>query len=163
LEHSPIKVPGKFLVPDSKGNGGTIVDSGATFTFIERSIFEEVAQVEKKMANYSRVGSVGILGTCFNVSAEKSAVSYPELSFQFEGGAKMVLPWKNYFLLDNNLGVACLSIVKGTVATVGLNGGPTIRLGNNQLRTYCMEYDLENERLGFEKKKVANKTDISFH
>ena len=80
------------------------------------------------MANYSRASSVGILGICFNVSGEKSLV-YPELSFQFEGGAKMVLPLKNYFLLDSNLGVACFSSVEGNEASVGLNGGPMISIG----------------------------------
>jgi hypothetical protein len=151
LGDKPIKVPGKFLLLDSEGNGGTIVDSGAAFTFMESSIFEEVAQeLEKQMANYSRASSVGIVGICFNVSGEKSVV-YPELSFQFEGDAKMVLPLKNYFLLDNNLGVACFSFVEGNEASVGLYGGPKIRLGKNQLRTYYMVYDSKNERLGFQK------------
>ncbi len=55
-----------FLFPFcfySDGNGGTILDSGSTFTFMEWRVFESLAQeFEKQMGNISRAGRVfGVL------------------------------------------------------------------------------------------------------
>ncbi|KAJ6382436.1 hypothetical protein OIU77_030978 [Salix suchowensis] len=95
-----VKLPYKFLVPGSDGNGGTIVDSGTTFTFMEKPVYELVAQeFEKQMTHYTVATEVQNhtgLRPCFNISGEKS-VSAPELIFQFKGGAKMALPTANYF------------------------------------------------------------------
>ncbi|KAJ7976201.1 aspartic proteinase nepenthesin-2 [Quillaja saponaria] len=148
-----VKIPYQFLVPGSDGNGGTIVDSGSTFTFIERPIFELVAQeFEKQMANYTRAKAVEAqsgLRPCFDISAEKS-VNFPEFTFQFKGGAKMVLPLLNYFSLIGKSGVVCLTIVSDNVGGPGVAGGPAIILGNYQQQNFYIEYDLENERFGFQ-------------
>ncbi|XVF55832.1 hypothetical protein PTKIN_Ptkin06aG0068200 [Pterospermum kingtungense] len=54
-----VKVPYKFLVPGSEGNGGTIVDSGSNFTYMERPVFELVSEeFQKQMGNYSRAREV---------------------------------------------------------------------------------------------------------
>uniref|UniRef100_A0A3Q7JPG8 Peptidase A1 domain-containing protein n=1 Tax=Solanum lycopersicum TaxID=4081 RepID=A0A3Q7JPG8_SOLLC len=37
-----VKVPYRYLAPNSLGNGGTIVDSGTTFTFLNHDIFVSV-------------------------------------------------------------------------------------------------------------------------
>ncbi|KAA8516799.1 hypothetical protein F0562_017091 [Nyssa sinensis] len=95
-----VNIPFSFLVPGSDGNGGTIVDSGTTFTFMERKLFESVArEFEKQMANYTRATVVenrSGLQPCFDISSEKS-VLFPELVFHFKGGGKMALPLADYF------------------------------------------------------------------
>ncbi|KAF5750572.1 aspartic proteinase nepenthesin-1-like [Tripterygium wilfordii] len=149
-----VKIPYNFLVPGSDGNGGTIVDSGSTFTFMERPVYEDVAQeFEKQMANYTRsieVEKLTGLRPCFNISSGKS-VYVPKLVFQFKGGAKMEMPLANYFsLLD--LDVACLTIVSGdSVVGAAVQSGPAIILGNYQQQNFYIEYDLKNERFGFQK------------
>ncbi|KAB5519659.1 hypothetical protein DKX38_023978 [Salix brachista] len=146
-----VKVPYKFLVPGSDGNGGTIVDSGTTFTFMEKPVYELVAkEFEKQMAHYTvatEIQNLTGLRPCFNISGEKS-VSVPDLIFQFKGGAKMALPLSNYFsFLDS--GVICLTIVSDSVFGPGIAAGPAIILGNYQQRNFYVEFDLENEKFGF--------------
>ncbi|KAK8477306.1 hypothetical protein V6N13_059676 [Hibiscus sabdariffa] len=153
-----VKVPYSFLVPGSDGNGGTIVDSGSTFTFMERPVFELVSkEFEKQMGNYSRareVENMSGLGPCFNISGYKS-VEAPELTFQFKGGAKMVLPLTNYFSLVGDDNVVCLTVITDNVVAQGSQGGPAIILGSFQQQNYYIEFDLANDRFGFAKKLCA--------
>ncbi|EOY08435.1 hypothetical protein QUC31_010858 [Theobroma cacao] len=152
-----VKVPYKYLVPGPDGNGGTIVDSGSTFTFMERAVFELVSkEFEKQMGNYSRAHEVenkSGLAPCVNISGHKS-ISFPELIFQFKGGAKMALPLANYFsFLDVN--VVCLMVVTDNIIGQGVSGGPAIILGNFQQQNYYIEYDLANESFGFAKQSCV--------
>ncbi|KAI4348902.1 hypothetical protein L6164_009567 [Bauhinia variegata] len=149
-----VKIPYKFLVPDSDGNGGFIVDSGSTSTFMEKPIFDLVAQeFEKQMANYTRAKDVEAqsgLRPCYDIPAKKSeSLSFPELTFQFKGGAKMQLPSTNYIALVGKDAVVCLTIVTDNVVAPATNGGPAIILGSFQQQNFYVEYDLENERFGF--------------
>ncbi|XP_051131258.1 probable aspartyl protease At4g16563 [Andrographis paniculata] len=146
-----VKVPYKHLVPDSAGNGGTIVDSGTTFTFMEKHVFQLVAQEFEKQVerNYSR--SINLekqsgLEPCFNVSGEK-LISLPQLIFHFKGGAKMILPLADYFsFLDDS--VICMTVITNSDSSVA-GAGPAIILGNYQQQNFYIEYDLQNQRLGF--------------
>ncbi|XP_030548623.1 probable aspartyl protease At4g16563 [Rhodamnia argentea] len=152
-----VKVPHRYLVPGADGNGGAIVDSGSTFTFMERPVLDAVAEeLERQMANYSRAKGVEArtgLRPCFNVSGRGDAVRVPELSLQFKGGARMALPLENYLVLvGEGSGVACVAIVTDD-APIGpeVSGGPAVILGSFQQQNFFVEYDLENERLGFRK------------
>ncbi|KAK7278720.1 hypothetical protein RJT34_23756 [Clitoria ternatea] len=141
-----VRVSNNVLEPDFNGNGGFIVDSGSTFTFMERTIFDAVAQEFEKQVNYTREREVekrSGLSLCFNVFGEGTA-SFPELSFKFRGGAKMRLPVANYFSLVGKSDVACLTIVTDDVA-----GGPAVIFGNYQQQNFYLEYDLGNQRFGF--------------
>ncbi|KAJ9181313.1 hypothetical protein P3X46_009453 [Hevea brasiliensis] len=154
-----VKVPYNLSVPQSDGNGGTIVDSGSTFTFMEGPVFELVAKaLEKQMANYTVATDVQKqtgLRPCFNISDEKS-VNVPKFIFQFKGGAKMQLPLANYFAFVD-MGVVCLTIVSDNAAALGgrSGGGPAIILGNFQQQNFYMEYDLDNERFGFKQQSCV--------
>ncbi|KAA8518472.1 hypothetical protein F0562_015946 [Nyssa sinensis] len=148
-----IKIPYSFLVPGSDGNGGTIVDSGTTFTFMERAAYELVAaEFEKQMKNYSRATDVekqSGFRPCFRLSAGKS-VLFPELVFHFKGGGKMELPLADYFSFVAD-GVVCMTIVTDNEIGPGTPVGPSIILGNYQQQNFYLEYDLKNKRLGFRK------------
>ncbi|RDX87301.1 Aspartic proteinase nepenthesin-2, partial [Mucuna pruriens] len=146
-----VRVPKRLLEPDVNGDGGSIVDSGSTFTFMERPIFDLVAQEFERQVNYTRAREVEArsgLSPCFAVPGSGTA-SFPELRFEFRGGAKMRLPLTNYFSLVGESDVACLTIVSDDVAGSGLAGGPAVILGNYQQQNFYVEYDLENERFGF--------------
>ncbi|GFP96030.1 aspartic proteinase nepenthesin-2 [Phtheirospermum japonicum] len=143
------------LRKDSAGNGGTMVDSGTTFTFMENPVFEMVArEFEKQVGNnYSRATEVenkSGLRRCYRALNEvENSLILPQLSFHFKGGAKLALPLGNYFSFWED------SVVCMTVNTDNGGGrvgpGPAIILGNYQQQDIYMEYDLENERLGFRK------------
>lgn len=146
-----MKIPRKFLEPAPDGNGGTIVDSGITFTYLDNEVFELLTQeFEKQMENFCRVKDVEIesgLRPCYNISGEK-AVVVPELFFQFKGGAKMAFPLADYFSIVDETRVVCMTMVSNDV---GATNGPSIIIGNYQQQNFYMEYDLERKRLGFRK------------
>lgn len=148
-----VRVPYDLLVPGSDGHGGTIVDSGTTFTFMDGKVYEAVArEFERQLAHHSRDGDVenhSGFRPCYNVSSGM-VLSFPELVFHFKGGAKMELPVADYFSLVGEGSMAvCMTIVTDTGG--GIEGGPSIILGNYQQQDFYLEYDLENERLGFRK------------
>ncbi|XVE59632.1 hypothetical protein DITRI_Ditri05aG0061600 [Diplodiscus trichospermus] len=150
-----VKVPYKYLSPGNDGDGGTIVDSGSTFTFMAREIFEPVAgEFVKQVKNYSRARDVEVLTglrPCFHVKVGEKPVEFPELKLHLKGGAEMALPMGNYFMLVGD-GAACFTVVTdsgvgGGEGEVG-HSGPAVVLGSFQMQNYYVEYDLTNERLG---------------
>ncbi|KAK7392663.1 hypothetical protein VNO78_21107 [Psophocarpus tetragonolobus] len=146
-----VRVPKRLLEPDVNGDGGSIVDSGSTFTFMERPIFDSVAQELGRQVNYTRAREMekkSGLSPCF-VVPPGGTTSFPELRLEFRGGAKMRLPVTNYFSLVGKSDVACLTIVSDDVAGPGVAGGPAVIFGNYQQQDFYVEYDLENERFGF--------------
>ncbi|KAL6005430.1 hypothetical protein ACLOJK_005997 [Asimina triloba] len=151
-----VKIPYRYLAPGPDGNGGTVVDSGTTFTFMEGHVFDAVArEFERQVGHYKRATETEQqmgLRPCFDVSAAKT-LKLPELAFHFKGGADMELPLANYFSLVGNSGVVCMTIVSDGAVGDKLSGGPSMILGNFQQQNFYVEYDLEKERFGFQPRK----------
>ncbi|KAA8549935.1 hypothetical protein F0562_001619 [Nyssa sinensis] len=143
-----VQIPYRYLSPGSDGNGGTIIDSGTTFTYMSKLVFELVrSSFVKQVKNYERTVDVEFLtglGLCYNVSGLKT-VSLPEMRFHFKGGAEMALPLANYFSITGDADAVCLTMVSDSA----FGGGPSIILGNFQMQNFYVEYDLRNGRLGF--------------
>lgn len=151
-----LKIPEKLRSYGRDGNGGTILDTGSPYTYMERSIYQSVTEeFVKKMTRYTRVPDIGVLGPCFKLIPGEHFVHYPALALVFEGGAKMELSSINYLLLDDRSNSVCLSFVTDVVGGVGMNvelsGGPSIILGNHLQQSFFMEFDLKGSRLGFRK------------
>lgn len=146
-----VKIPYKYLVPDGEGNGGTIVDSGSTLTYMNSPVFELVAsEFINQVKVYKRaekIESVTGLRPCFNLSGQDS-IELPELKFSFKGGEDMKLPLANYFSIVAGNEVVCLTMVTDNLGPA-LTTGPSIILGSFQMQNYNVEYDLQNERFGF--------------
>ncbi|KAJ4979988.1 hypothetical protein NE237_010768 [Protea cynaroides] len=147
-----VKIPYNYLSLGADGNGGTIIDSGSTFTFMDKPVFDLVArEFETQVKTYKRALNMEALAglrPCYDISAEKD-VSLPELVFHFKGGAKMALPLANYYSFFGNTGVVCMTLVTEGPVGPEISGGPSIILGNYQQQNFYVEYDLENQRLGF--------------
>ncbi|VFQ98973.1 unnamed protein product [Cuscuta campestris] len=145
-----VRIPYQNLSPDSKGNGGTIVDSGTTFTYLTHDLFEAVASAfVKQVKAYPWAGKlekVTGLAPCFNVSGHKT-VNVPAMKFYFKGGAEMALPLENYFSIVATDAV-CLTLVTDHSGQESCSG-PSIILGNFQMQNFFVEYDLKNKKLGF--------------
>lgn len=63
------------------------MDTGVPFTFLERSIFQEINQeIENQMADITRAPDQGVLGPPFSAADNKNIKSVPRLSFVFGGG-----------------------------------------------------------------------------
>ncbi|GFQ01901.1 aspartic proteinase nepenthesin-1 [Phtheirospermum japonicum] len=152
-----VKVPSGYLVPATNGSGGTIVDSGTTLTFMEKPMFDLVARefVKQVANNYSRATEAEKelgLGLCYDVSGKQSLDYIPGLSFYFQGGGKMVLPLENYIVRYS--GGICLAIITSIPAAKGkVWQGPAMILGNILQQNFYMDYDLKNNRLGFQKQE----------
>lgn len=145
-----IKIPFEYLTPGPSGNGGTIVDSGSTFTFLTKNVHDlVVSALVKQVKDYKRakdIESVAGLRPCFNISGYRN-VNFPEMKFHFKGGAEMIFPLANYFsFVSHDMEVVCLTMVTDEA---GDSGGPAIILGNYQLQNFYTEFDLGNERFGF--------------
>ena len=158
-----VNIPYKYLVPENNayGNGGTIVDSGTTYTSMEKPIFDAMATAfEAEMGNFPRASADVEASTgsnlCFKITGLKfEKIKFPELTFEFKGGAKMELPVANYFepVDVGNSSFVCLTIV--AVSTLD-SDGPAIILGNTQQQNFYVEFDLKNDKFGF-RKQTCNK------
>lgn len=151
-----VKLPADFFSPGVDGNGGVIIDSGTTFTYMELAAFKavETAFLEqvKHRRNVAAEQRTG-LRPCFELPAGGGAVKLPELAFHFKGGAEVRLPLENYFAVVEELTAAtvCLTVVTDDV---GLGpSGPSMILGNFQQQNYYVVYDLERGKIGFRKEK----------
>ena len=123
-----IMIPDKFRVLGPDGNGGTILDAGSPYTYMERSIYQKVSEAfESQMGRYARAPNIGVLGSCFQLIPNEVSLYYPPLTLMFEGGAKMELSWIHYLLLDDRSNFVYLSFITdnvgGVVLNVGLSGG----------------------------------------
>lgn len=147
-----VNIPLRYLEPDSQGNGGTIVDSGTTYTYMERPIYDSVSrEFLNQLGNYSRAKGIEAqsgLSPCYHVSGVKN-LTFPSFTLQFKGGAKMKLPLANYFSLIENSDVVCFTVVSDDATGPANMKGPAVILGNYQQQNFFIEFDLENERFGF--------------
>ncbi|KAK4409114.1 Aspartyl protease family protein 2 [Sesamum angolense] len=156
-----VKVSYQQLSPDSDGNGGTIVDSGSTFTYMNQAVFDMVSNAfSEQVKEYKRAETMESqtgLRPCFDVTGH-DAVKMPALTLHFKGGAEMALPLENYFFAvdDVQKEVVCLSMVTdNTLLGPELISGPSVILGNFLMQNFHVEYDLTNERFGFRQQSCS--------
>lgn len=150
------KIDEEALEVGEDGNGGTIIDSGTTFTYMDKKVFEPMFElfVEKVGYRYKRdelAEERTGLRLCYELKEGKE-VDLPELVFRFKGGAEMKMPLENYFAVaGDSTATICLTIVTdGGEAGVS---GPAVILGSFQQQNYYVVYDLEREKLGFRKQR----------
>ncbi|KAF3336506.1 aspartic proteinase nepenthesin-2 [Carex littledalei] len=155
-----VKLPTKALYPGPTGDGGTIIDSGTTFTYMEPTSFKPVMEMFTQVIGnrYNRSAHVESrtgLKPCFILPVKNSQVELPELVFHFKAGVEMRLPVENYFVVADADAV-CLTVVTDSLAGRGAGGGPSIIIGSFQQQNYYMVYDLARERLGFRQQNCVH-------
>ncbi|XAR60176.1 Nepenthesin [Bertholletia excelsa] len=146
-----VRIPYDYFSPGVDGDGGTIVDSGSTFTYMTKSVFDRVVrQFVHQARGYKRAPNVESaigLRPCFKITGGETLL--PEMVLHFKGGAKMALPLKNYFVMAEEMGAVCLAMVTDGAFGPATSSGPAIILGSFQMQNFYVEYDLRNERFGF--------------
>ncbi|ERM94069.1 hypothetical protein AMTRI_Chr04g188030 [Amborella trichopoda] len=132
---------------DSEGNGGTVIDSGTTLSFLVEPAYRKIlAAFEERVGKKERVPKVQSFDLCVNASGE---VKLPTLKLGLKGGAVMAPPPSNYFL-EVEPGVKCLAI-----QSVPRADGFSI-LGNLFQQGFLFVFDNERSRLGFSQTGCAS-------
>ncbi|XP_027182591.1 probable aspartyl protease At4g16563 [Coffea eugenioides] len=166
-----IAAPENLRRVDGRGNGGMVVDSGTTFTMLPPGLYESVvAEFDNRVGSvYKRAsdveGRTG-LGPCYYIAGGDVKVSsnvvVPQLLLHFGGNSSVVMPRRNYFyeFLDGGddgkvkRKVGCMMLMNG--GDESESGGPAGLLGNYQQQGFEVVYDLEQERVGFARRKCAS-------
>ena len=148
-----LRIPREHLAPGSNARGGVIIDSGYAYGYMTIQVYKIVTnELKRQMSKYSRFyegeNQTGY-SPCYNFTGHKS-IEIPNLVYQFTSGASMVVPAKNYFLLDDEMTFACFPLDTDGTKTLEATPGPSVILGNSQQVNYYIEFDLKNERLGFQ-------------
>ncbi|XP_034694603.1 probable aspartyl protease At4g16563 [Vitis riparia] len=148
-----LRIPGKYLTPGSDSRGGVMIDSGFAYGYMTLPVFKIVTnELKKQMFKYRRSleleTQTGVT-PCYNFTGHKS-IKIPDLIYQFRGGANMVVPGMNYFLLFPEASLGCFPVTTDSPTNnLEFTPGPSIILGNYQQVDHYVEFDLKNERLGF--------------
>ena len=131
-----------WVLEDSQGKYGTIIDSGTTLTYFVKDAFERIVLAFDSQILYPKVESP-ILNYCYNVSGH-TIVELPAFSIVFVDGAIFTPPLENYFIeIDSNpMPILCLAMLEAP------SSSPSI-LGNYLQQNTHFLYDLDNDKLGF--------------
>lgn len=134
-----LTLPSNVNTFDSNGNGGTVIDSGTSYTNFPRAVYNQIAAEFASQIRYPKVEATIIFGLCYNVAT----IQFPEFAFHFSGGSDMVLPEGNSFVPVNS-DTYCLAFTG-----LDFGDGPDAILGNYQQRNIYILYDRDMNRLGF--------------
>ena len=143
---SGISVNSKMLdipsnVWDVKADGGVIIDSGSSLTYLVKPVFDRViAAFQAPLRKFRKVTLKSGPDYCFSGAGFEESMM-PKLAIHFADGAKLVPPVKSY-VIDAEEGVKCLGF-----ASTDWPGSSVI--GNILQQNHLWEFDLLNSKLGF--------------
>lgn len=134
---------------DDLGNGGTIMDSGTTLTFLPQSAYVKIlTAIKRRVRLPSPAELTPGFDLCFNVTG-KTRTKLPRLSFEL-GGEESVFdpPPRNYYI-ETEEAIKCLAIQPVSDAM-----GFSV-IGNLMQQGFLFEFDREKSRLGFSRHGCA--------
>lgn len=133
---------------DESGNGGTVVDSGTTLTFLADPGYKKILTAFKRRVRLPEPAEPTLgFDLCVNVSGV-SRPSLPRLSFKLFGSSVFSPPPRNYFV-DTSDGVKCLAL-----QPVSSPSGFSV-IGNLMQQGFLFEFDRDRSRLGFSRQGCA--------
>ncbi|KAK4790912.1 hypothetical protein SAY86_031325 [Trapa natans] len=136
---------------DKIGNGGTIIDSGTTLSFLTKPVYTQVLAAMRKRLRLPSAAPptpTPAFDLCANVTGldrKRATAKLPRLSFRLAGGVEMAPPPRNYFI-ETLEGVWCLGIQEVTTK------GAFSVIGNLMQQGFLMEFDRDKSRLGFSRR-----------
>ncbi|KAI9389963.1 hypothetical protein POPTR_008G115900v4 [Populus trichocarpa] len=138
---------------DELGNGGTVIDSGTTLTFLTEPAYREILSAfkrEVKLPSPTPGGASTQSGfdLCVNVTGV-SRPRFPRLSLELGGESLYSPPPRNYFI-DISEGIKCLAI-----QPVEAESGRFSVIGNLMQQGFLLEFDRGKSRLGFSRRGCA--------
>ncbi|KNA18062.1 hypothetical protein SOVF_074020 [Spinacia oleracea] len=127
---------------DNLGNGGTVIDSGTTLTFVPEAAYREILTVMRKRVKLPQLGELTQqFDLCVNTSGVNRP-SLPRMSFILGGDSVFNPPPRNYFI-DVAEDVKCLAL-----QTVISPSGFSV-IGNLMQQGFLFEFDNDGSRLLF--------------
>lgn len=128
---------------DDLGNGGTIIDSGTTLSFMPAPAYRAIFSTMKRRVKLPRVTTESTQGfdLCYNVSGVLKP-RFPRMSFELVGDSVFDPPARNYFI-DTEENVKCLAL-----QAVNSPSGFAV-IGNLMQQGFLFEFDNDNSRLFF--------------
>ncbi|XVF71680.1 hypothetical protein PTKIN_Ptkin12aG0059100 [Pterospermum kingtungense] len=133
---------------DELGNGGTIMDSGTTLTFVPQPAYVKILiAIKRRVRLPSPAESTPGFDLCFNVTGKRK-VKLPRLSFELGGGSVFEPPPRNYYI-ETEEAVKCMAI-----QPVGNEMGFSV-IGNLMQQGFLFEFDRDKSRLGFSRHGCA--------
>ncbi|KAJ8760403.1 hypothetical protein K2173_015070 [Erythroxylum novogranatense] len=133
---------------DEMGNGGTVIDSGTTLTFIKEPAYGEILTAFKRRLKLpSPVEPTPGFDLCVNVSGIPNP-SLPRMRLELVGGAVLSPPQRNLFIQTSER-VKCLAVQPVEPGT-----GFSV-IGNVMQQGYLLEFDRDRSRLGFSRRGCA--------
>ncbi|XP_061339290.1 aspartyl protease family protein 2 [Gastrolobium bilobum] len=133
---------------DEQGNGGTVVDSGTTLTFLAEPAYRQVLAAFQRRVSLPTAEDLALgFDLCVNVSGVFRP-RLPKLSIALVGKSVMSPPARNYFIEAADR-VMCLAI-----QPVKPGSGFSV-LGNLMQQGYLFEFDIDRSRLGFSRHGCA--------
>ncbi|XP_050373532.1 aspartyl protease family protein 2 [Argentina anserina] len=128
---------------DKDGNGGTVIDSGTTLSFLPEAAYRLILTAFKRSLKKvaSLVEPTPGFDLCVNVTSLAKG-SLPRLRFGLEGGSVLAPPPRNYFIETMDR-VECLAI-----QPVDSGSGFSV-IGNLMQQGFLFEFDKDRSRLGF--------------
>ncbi|MCO5598321.1 hypothetical protein L7F22_052414 [Adiantum nelumboides] len=142
VNNERLNIPATTFALGPNGEGGTILDSGTTYTYIPYAAFAVLQQAFDEHMNLPRFTDFSSLPVCYTTTSEEQySGSPPALRLHLQG-LDLDLPPENYFIpVDDEGSLYCLAIVP-------TSAGPQI-VGNMLHQHFKVLYDLDNYRIGF--------------
>lgn len=147
-----LPIPPEIWELTSKGDGGTIIDSGTTLSYFAESAYQTIKRsLMTKIGNKYPIVKVldGMLEPCYNISGiDAGGVEMPEFGIVFKDGGVWNFPAENYFVTMNDQ-VVCLAMLETPHSNLSI-------LGNFIQQNFHVSYDIKRSRLGFLPTECSN-------
>ncbi|KAL0453390.1 UNVERIFIED_CONTAM: Aspartic proteinase nepenthesin-2 [Sesamum latifolium] len=152
-----IKIGNKLLNIDSEMlrrksdyNGGMVLDSGSTYSFIPQVALDQFEGETIKIIDLLLVRNSSIkyrkyTKLCYNGVLTRDLTGFPTVQFQFQGDATMELTDENIFQQTYD-GTFCLAILPSETL-----GTSVSLLGNLMQQHFYIAYDLRDKKLSFQR------------
>ncbi|XP_065869109.1 aspartic proteinase 36-like [Euphorbia lathyris] len=161
LNLQSIAVGGQTLAIDpsvfgSSSNQGTIVDSGTTLAYLAEGAYKPFFNAIMSSVSQSARSYISQGNQCFLLTSSVNDV-FPQVSFNFAGGASMVLSPQDYLLQQNPIAGAqvwCMGFQK-------TSGQEITILGDLVLKDKIVVYDIANQRVGWTNYDCSTSVNVS--
>ncbi|TQE03979.1 hypothetical protein C1H46_010350 [Malus baccata] len=161
LNLQSISVNGQMLPIDSavfatSSNRGTIVDSGTTLAYLAAEAYDPFITAITASVSQTASPVVANGNQCYMITSSVSDI-FPQVSFNFAGGASMILRPQDYLIQQTSASGAarwCIGLQK-------IQGSGITILGDLVLKDKIVVYDLGGQQIGWTNYDCSTSVNVS--